>query len=585
MDNPNEDLNKSAPVNAGSLAGRLPARFQIISQRLQKWFLASFIIGLATGLAVAALDFIISKLLSFNLARISSSTLLLAVLLPTLGLAIAGALMTYFTKNNIHGTEAIIKTFHDPEGKLELKYAPVNVLASIFTIGFGGSAGLEGPSIYVGGVLGTLANRLLKFFNLESENVKSMMIAGGAAGIAAIFKAPLTGIVFGLEVPYKDDLVKESLIPSLVAAVTSYLVFVAIMGVEPLFVTKQDFSINYTDLIFAAVLGLFIGLAGRLFVILYRRAEKFFDNLKLSLPIKMAFGGALTGLTGVAAMLWFGSPMTLGVGYDSIGRIINETFAVKILVGLLVLKALATIATLASGGAGGIFIPMIMMGGILGAILGKFVPSEQGHLYPIIGMPSFLAAGYKTPLAAVTFIAETTGSPRYIIPGLIAAAVGYAVSGRISVSKNQRWSRITKLELMLSTKVSQVMTTEVRTVPDDISISDFFEHYLLRYRHKSMPVVDKNGDLVGMLAVSDINQVPTENWPTLKTGNLAVKDVLVAYSDQPLADVLDVMNANNVDRMPVVDRDDSRKIVGIISSTDIISVEELTKMWRDRATR
>lgn len=563
-------------------SSKIPARIRIISQRLQKWFLASFIIGLATGLAVSVLDFIISKLLSYNLARISSSTFLLAILLPAFGLGVAGVLMAYFTKKNSHGTEAIIKTFHDPEGKLKLKYAPINILASIFTIGFGGSAGLEGPSVYIGGVLGTVINRLLKLFNLESENVKSMMIAGSAAGIAAIFKAPLTGIVFGLEVPYKDDFVKESLIPSLVAAVTSYLVFARIMGVKPLFKTKQDFSLSYTDLVFAAVLGFFIGLAGRLFVILYRGAEKFIDNLKLSLPVKLAFGGALTGLTGVVAILWFGSPMTLGAGYDSIRLIINETLAIKILAGLLVLKSLATIATLASGGAGGIFIPMIMMGGILGAIVGKYVPAEQGHLYPIIGMPSFLAAGYKTPLAAVTFIAETTGSPRYIIPGLIAAAVGYVVSGRISVSKNQRWSRLTKLELMLSTKVSQVMTPEVKTVPGDVSISDFFNHYLLRYRHKSLPVIDNKGDLVGMIAISDISQVPPEKWSSLKTKDLAVRNVLVAFKDQPLADVLDIMNANNVDRMPVVDAHKPNKIVGIISSTDIISFEELSKLWHER---
>lgn len=569
-------------TDPAALLPKLPARIQIIGRRLQTWFLASAIIGVTTGVAVSGFDYAITELLKFNLEKLSSSTLVLVILMPTIGLGIAGVLLAYFTKNDGFGTEEVISAYHNPQGKLEMKYAPVKLLASIFSIGFGGSAGLEGPSIYIGAAFGSLVNRFLKFFHLEAESIKAVMIAGSAAGIAAIFKAPLTGIVFALEVPYKDDLAKESLIPSLVAAVTSYFTLVSIMGIEPLFKTTQIFSLDYMDLVFAGILGFFIGLAGRLFVIIFRRTEHFFIHLKWPLPAKMAFGGALTGLTGVIAILWFGSPLSLGVGYNSIGNIINETLATKALIGLLALKAFATIATLAPGGAGGIFIPMIMMGGILGAILSKFVPYERGHLYPIIGMPSFLAAGYKTPLAAVCFVAETTGSPYYIIPGLIAAAVGYAVSGRISVSQNQRWSRITKLELLLSTRVSQVMTPEAQTIPADIPANEFFDKYLMQYRHKSMPVVEENGDLAGMIAVSDFRKIPKEEWSEVKIRDLAVEDVFLAYADQPLADLLDVMQTRKIDRMPVVDRSEPKKIIGVISSADIVSVEELAKLQMNR---
>lgn len=564
-----------------ALIDKLPAGVKIIGMRLQKWFIASSLIGLVTGLIVAFFDFVLSKLLSFNLSLFSSSTFLTVILLPAFGLGTAGLLLSHFGNGRLFGTEEVIKTFHDPNGRLDPKKAPAKLLASIFTIGFGGSAGLEGPSIYIGAVVSTLSNRLLKLFNLGYENMKSMTIAGGAAGIAAIFKAPLTGIVFGLEVPYKDDFAKESLIPSLVASVTSYLTIATILGVKPLFKTQVSFSIDYYDLIFAGILGFVVGLAGRFFVLAFRRSERFFDSLRLSLAAKMAIGGLLAGLTGLITLLWLGSPASLGVGYETLGRVLNETLTLKVLAGLLALKAFAVIATLAPGGAGGIFIPMIMMGGILGAIVGKFAPLERGHLFPIIGMPAFLAAGYKTPLAAVTFIAETTGSPSYIIPGLIAAAVGYAVSGRISVSQNQRWSRITPLEMLLSTKVSQVMTLDVKTIPASAAATDFFDHYFLNYRHKSMPVVDETGALAGMIAISDINRIPKAKRAALKIKDAAVKEVRTVYPDQSLADALDIMHTHDIDRIPVVDRRQPKKIVGIISSTDIMSVEELTKFWQE----
>lgn len=564
------------------LIDTIPNRLQIITQRLRRWFLVSITIGIVTGLAVTGLEYTINLLIDFNYSRILANPLGV-IILPALGLGLAGILLTRFSKNgDIHGTEEVVKSYHDPEQDIDYRSMPAKILASISTIGFGGSAGLEGPSIYIGAGVGSIATRLAGLLRLAPGDIKHMMIAGSAAGISAIFKAPLTGIIFALEVPYKDDLAKESLIPSLIASVASYLTLVTILGTEPLFRTSQVYEIASWDLILAVVLGVIIGLAGRAFVLAYRHSEDFFDSLKYSRPIRMALGGLLAGLTGLAALLLLGSPMSLGIGYDAIGRIINETFSLETLIILLILKGLATIATLAPGGAGGIFIPMIMLGGILGAMLGKFVPFDRGHLFPIIGMPSFLAAGYKTPLTAVIFIAETTGSPGYIIPGIIAAAVGYVVSGRLSVSRYKRWGRLSKLESMLRVPVVKVMTKKVDTVPADATIINFFQNYLLRFRHKSMPVVDKNGELVGMIALSDINSVEVSEWDKVSVRETAVKEVYSAYADQKLADVLNVMHAHNVDRMPVVDRQHPTKIVGIISSDDIVAVEEVSSFWQEK---
>lgn len=567
------------------LTARIPSRLQIITLRLRRWFLVSIIIGVVTGLGVTALDYLTNQIIGFNYSTVLSNPVGV-LLMPTFGLALAGLALTYLCKNgDIHGTEEVIKTYHAPEGDIDYQAMPAKLAASISTIGFGGSAGLEGPSIYIGAGIGSVTNRLLKFLGLQSSDVKNMIIAGSAAGISAIFKAPLTGIVFALEMPYKDDLAKESLIPSLIASVSSYLTLVSILGITPLFRSSQAYSVSSWDLIFAVVLGLVIGLAGKLFVLAYRRTEELFSSLPYSRPTRMAIGGLLTGVTGLVALWWFGSPMSLGIGYNTIGRIINESFSFDVLVGLFLLKSLATITTLASGGAGGIFIPMILLGGILGAILGKLLPFDRGHLFPIIGMPSFLAAGYKTPLAAVIFIAETTGSPHYIIPGLIAAAVGYVASGRLSVSRNQRWVKLTKLESILSTTVGQVMTRSVDTVPVDKTVDEFFNNYLLKFRHKSMPVVDEDGRLYGMIALGDLDQIAPTDWRAVRVRDVAVRAVHCAHEDQTLADVLNIMHAHSIDRIPVTDRRDPKRMVGIISSDDIVAVEELSKFWRERRDR
>ena len=276
----------------------------------------------------AALDGAVTELTSLLAPLLANPVWVL--LLPTVGLGLAGMLLSLIRDGGRHGTEEVIKTYHEPEGRLNIWSAVVKAFASILTIGFGGSAGLEGPSIHIGATVGDFAHSITRKFNLDSTDVKSMMIAGGSAGIAAIFKAPLTGVVFGLEVPYKDDMAKESLVPSLVASVTSYLVFVSIMGIRPLFKTESVFTISGRDLIYATALGLLIGLAARLFVRAFRWSEAFFERLKLRRPVKTAIGGGIVGLVGLTSIYWLGSPMPLGVGYSVVGRVITETFSLKV---------------------------------------------------------------------------------------------------------------------------------------------------------------------------------------------------------------------------------------------------------------
>lgn len=530
------------------------------------------LVGLAVGLFVTGFERLIALVWGLFDRNMSPAVALVA---PTIGLGLSGAALQFATKNpELQGTEEYIAAYR---GKHAFRFRsfPGKMFAAFATLAFGGSAGLEGPSIYAGGAIGAYLVRRLKPVGLTQEDVRHLMVAGAAAGVAAIFKAPLTGIVFALEVPYRDDLVREALIPSLVASVTSYLVLVQFLGTAPLFALSERAAIAPRDLGWSLILGLVVGVAARAFVASYHWFGTLWHRLPTPLWSRTALGGALTGLFGVASLLVFGFPAALGPGYESVTEMLAGHLAGWDAVALLVLKAGAVLTTLSCGAAGGIFIPMIVLGASVGAAIGGFVPAATGPLFPLVGMSAFLAAGYNTPLAAAVFVAETAGGAGYLIPALIASAVAFTVAGKTSVSTEQRWRRETRLERMLSLTVGDLMTLDVVTTSADATIAEFVTVDVTRHRHKSLPVVDGNGSLVGMVGLTDVRSVPKERWTSTTVRDVMATDVLTATESTTIRALVTEMTARDIDRVPVVRADDPQVLVGIISSSDILGLESL----------
>jgi CIC family chloride channel protein len=267
-----------------------------------------------------------------------------------------------------------------------------------------------------------------------------MLICGAAAGMSAVFRAPLTGIVFALEMPYRDDLAHEALVPSLIASVVSYVTLSSFLGAAPLFNFTSSIAFSRSDLYWSALLGLIVGLIAMVFVITFRRARTFF--VKWSAPhwLKLAIGGLLTALCGLLFLhLYPGNLVPIGPNYEAVGEILSQQHSTAQLLTFSFFKLAATLFTLASGGVSAMFVPLFLTGGALGtAFAQSVVRSSALDLYAAVGMASFLAAGYKAPLAAVVFVAEATGGHAFIVPALIGAAVAYAVSGDASASGDQR---------------------------------------------------------------------------------------------------------------------------------------------------
>jgi chloride channel protein, CIC family len=408
---------------------------------LHKWLIIAPIIGAVSGLAITGVAVVILQhlwpaVLAYYLAHHWA-------IIPglVLGFFVTGLIMQYLTPNpNEHSTEEVIRSYHHHNGDINMRPFFPKLLAAITTVGAGGSAALEGPSIYGGAAIGSWLWHHLRRLRLTERDRRIMLICGAAAGMAAVFRAPLTGIVFALEMPYKDDLAHEAVVPSLIAAVVSYVTLGAFFGNRPLFNFSSAATYTRADLFWCAVLGLIVGLVAMLFVITFRRIRQFVVAWRIPHTAKLTLGGLLTALCGLAFLaLYPGNLIPIGPNYEAVGMILTQHHTTTELLTFSGIKLAATAATLGAGGVSAMFVPLFLTGGSLGVAFAQSVVHTQSlELYAAVGMASFIAAGYKTPLAAVVFVAEAAGGHAFLIPALIGAAVAYIVSGDASASADQR---------------------------------------------------------------------------------------------------------------------------------------------------
>ena len=414
------------------------------SRNLHKWLIIAPIIGVIVGLAITGVAVVILQEMWPAVLRYYLGHHWAIVPGLVFGCALTGLIMQFLTPDpNEHSTEEVIRSYHEHGGVIAMRSFPAKLLAAVTTVGFGGSAALEGPSIYGGAALGSwLWTRLrgIQRLGLTARDRRIMLICGAAAGMSAVFRAPLTGIVFALEMPYKDDLAHEALLPSLIASVVSYMTLGSMLGGAPLFDFGSSSTYTMKDLLWCAVLGALIGLIAMAFVITFRRLRRFVVVWGAPHWLKLALGGLLTGLCGMCFLYFYpGSLVPIGPNYEAVGEILNRSHSSGELIIFSVLKLAATAFTLGAGGVSAMFVPLFLTGGGLGvAFAQSIVHTSSYELYAAVGMASFIAAAYKTPLAAVVFVAEATGGHAFIIPALIGAAVAYAISGDASISGDQR---------------------------------------------------------------------------------------------------------------------------------------------------
>ena len=542
----------------------------IYSRDLLKWLMIAPVIGVATGLAITAVAVIIlgkmwPAVLGYYLGHHWA-------IIPglVLGFVITGLIMQYLTPDpDEHSTEEIIRSYHEHQGDVNMRPFFPKLLAAITTVGFGGSAALEGPSIYGGAAIGSWLWSRLGRFRLDSRDRRIMLICGAAAGMSAVFRAPLTGIVFALEMPYRDDLAHEALVPSLIASVVAFVTMSSFLGGTPLFNFASTGSWASRDLVWCALLGLLVGLVAMAFVVTFRRARTFFVKWALPHWMKLAIGGLLTGVCGVLFLhLYKGTLMPIGPNYEAVGDILSKPHSSIELLVFSGLKLASTLFTLASGGVSAMFVPLFLTGGALGtAFAQSVVHSPALGLYAAVGMASFISAGYKTPLAAVVFVAEATGGHAFIIPGLIGAAVAYAISGDASASGDQRLHEGVKIQELGDVCVSEVMQEHMTSVQASLNLREFASTLSPHQRHEMYPVFDGT-ELVGTVAVWSLAQVPRDSWETTRVRDITDRRVQKVAPDTDVMEALRLLVGEN--RQPMLLVMDDGEMRGIVTKTDIL---------------
>jgi CIC family chloride channel protein len=407
-----------------------------IATRSHEIITLAAISGVITGLLVAGFD---SLVVTEGFDRVLRLSPWLIAILPGCGLLVAFAARRFIGGTDVSPSTAdeYLRAFHDPQHPLPLRPFIGRMVAAVATLGSGGTMGMEGPSLYAGATIGSdLQRRFPRIFRNADRRV--LLVAGAAAGVAAIFKAPATGAVFALEVPYQDDLARRMLLPALVASATGYLTFAAIHGTAPLFPIDGAPAFSFRDLAGAVSVGLVAGLGARGFAWMLRYAKTLSQGPR-PLLVTIACGGFLAVLF-AAGRLLTGQSLLVGSGYEVIRWAAIPGHSIWLLLGILGLRCLATSTTVAAGGVGGLFIPLVVAGALTGCIIGQTVNRIDLSLFIVIGVAAFLGAGYRVPLAAVMFVAETSGRPSFIVPGLLAAVAAELMMGTSSVTKYQRAS-------------------------------------------------------------------------------------------------------------------------------------------------
>lgn len=525
-------------------------------------FLVYAFLGVVVGALVSLLDWIT---VDVALGAVLAAPLGVQLVLPAVGLLGVALILRYWPGASSETSDAYVASYHSGSGAEGKSLVP-KLLASFATIGSGGAVGMEGPAVVAGATIGqAFGDRLPKVLGERPRLV--LLVAGAAAGIAAIFKAPATGVLFAIEVPYQRDISRHGLIPALIATATSYLTFITLRDDEPLF-AFPELAVELTDELVAAVgIGLLAGVVAKGLARGFHWSKGLKDQYRFM--IRFPVGALTMAATFLIANQFIDRPITLGLGSDIASEIVldNEVELLAIIV-LFLMRALATGATLGIGGVGGVFIPLVVQGLLLGRAVELIVGAPSTGLYPVIGLAAVLGAAYRTPLAAIMFVAETTGRAEFVIPALIATAIAQSLMGDDTVAVGQRTERRGQLERRLVEPCSVVMLDDLGMVSPDATLLKVIDAYGDRGESFAVPVADPQ--YLGLMVLHDLAAAMLENGPD-STVREAMRELPTVAHDAPAIDAARLMNKHDTAAIAVVD-DDGRP-VGVISTTSLAGLK------------
>ncbi|HEX6637607.1 MAG TPA: chloride channel protein [Steroidobacteraceae bacterium] len=496
------------------------------------------------------------------------------VLLPVLGGLVIGLMARYGSeKIRGHGIPEAIEAILTGKSRIQPRVALLKPLSSAISIGSGGPFGAEGPIIMTGGALGSLFAQL---FHLTSNERKTLLVAGAAAGMTGIFGTPIAAILLAVEL-LLFEWRPRSFLPVTMAVLTAASFRPLLFADVPLFPFTGGADVSLTAAGSWLAIGLLAGAGSALLTALVYGCEDFFQKLPIHWMWWPALGGLIVGLGGLI------EPAALGVGYDTIQAMLDGRLGLSALALLLIVKAVIWSIALGSGTSGGVLAPLLIIGGALGALFGHFVAPDHQAMYSLLGMAAMMGGTMRSPLTAAVFGMELTGNVQVLLPliGACAAAHGFTV---LLLRRSILTERIARRGLHLSreysvdpfeqVRVKDVMICEVDTLPCSMTVSTAVEFFTTdEPRHKSYPVKDEQGRFAGMISRADVLRWTVNGEDALaKLAEVTrAEEMLVTEPDELVGNLADRMAQFDVGRVPVISPDDGR-LVGIVARKDLLKI-------------
>lgn len=559
-------------------------------------YILSAIIGVTSGLGAVALKngtHLIQSLLHGDI--IEDYVNYYYFIFPTIGLFLTYLVIKFIIKNPVgHGIPSTLYAISKRKGIMKRYQMIGSILTAPLTVGFGGSVGLEGPTVATGSALGS---NIARMFHMNSKT-RIMLIGAAAAGaMSAIFKAPVAAIVFAVEV-FSLDLTLISLVPLLIASVSAIVTSYLFMGDDILFHFSLEESFDIADLPMFTFLGIAAAFTSIYFSVVYFKIGEYFE--KISSPMKRILIGGIA----IGVIIFFIPPL-YGEGFNVINELLagkvptslntfyfkehlnNEIIVIGLLVGLVLFKIVATATTFGAGGVGGIFAPTLFMGSIMGNVIARLINILPFGVevsvvnFTLVGMAGLMAGVLHAPLTAIFLIAELTGGYELFVPLMLTALISYTIARSFvpysvyhkELAKRGQLITHDKDKAVLTLmELDRVLETNFSAVQPEMSLGELVHKVISQSKRNVFPVINSDKELIGILSLDDVRSIMFDydlyETTFVRTFMHNPLEIINANTDT-MATIMRKFQDSGAWNLPVV-RDD--KYVGFVSKSKLLTV-------------
>ncbi|WP_318312321.1 chloride channel protein [Flagellimonas crocea] len=554
----------------------------------------SLIVGFLAGLVAVTVKnttYFIESLLKKGIL-ISENQLYF--ILPTIGLTLVYLYVKFIHKEPLqHAVSSIIFSLSKKRGLLKLKDIYTPLITAPLTVGFGGSVGLLGPAVKSGSAV---SSNLSRFFHIDAKTRTLLVACASAGAIASIFQSPIAAIIFAVEV-FTLDLTMMSMLPLLLASISGVLTSYFFLGNEVLFSFSLSEGFKLEDTAFYVLLGVGTGFASIYFTKMYFAILSLFKKLK-SPKYKLLVGGVAIGI------MLYAIPPLYGEGFGFINNLLdgdhlkalgttpfdaftdNIWVVIALLFGITIFKAIAMTTTIGAGGAGGVFIPTMVMGSALGNVVAKVINnlglglSVSESNFTLIGMAGLIAGVIHAPLTAIFLIAEITGGYQLFVPLMITAAISYLIT-KNALDYTIYTKELAKIGALLSHNKDQmvlglmemddVVEKNFKPVHPKMSLGEMLHQSVSKSKRNLFPVLDDEKKLIGIIVLDDIRPMmfDTELYDTVFVKNLMhAPPEIIFYETDNMKQVMKKFQDSGAWNLPVIK---NGKYEGFISKSKMLT--------------